>query len=315
MTKDLWLTCMDSLKEQHKRIADLIGYRSVAFIDIPYYLNVGDLLIYKGTEAFLTQYNVNVIYRTGCVNIDYKQLEKAEVILLQGGGNFGDLYNKHQNIREDIVTKFIDKRIICLPQSIFFKEEKALEKSAYLFNNHKDYHFCVRDDSSFKIAQKFTDNVLRMPDMAHSLHPMVDKIEVGKSNLVPPRVLNLMRVDKEKKVNIETVNKVGFDWVNIVTTSDYWMLKLCSYMNKVPYLRNKTINLWANYSDEIVFRSVDYFSSHTIIHTDRLHGLILSTLLGKEIILKDNSYNKNTNYYRAWLVKYPYLRLAAEKGN
>jgi pyruvyl transferase EpsO len=302
---------MDSLKEQHKRIADLIGKRSVAFVDIPYYLNVGDLLIYKGTEAFFTQYNVNVVYRAGCVNVDYKQLEKTDVILMQGGGNFGDLYYNHQKLREDIVSKFVDKRIICLPQSIFFKEDKVLDKSASLFRRHKDYHFCVRDDVSFKIAQKFTDNVLKMPDMAHSIHPMVDAIEVGKSNIIPPRVLNLMRVDKEKKVNIETVNKVGFDWENITTTSDHWMLMLIGFMEKVPYLRNKTVNLWASYSDEIVFRSVDYFSSHTIIHTDRLHGLILSALLGKEIILKDNSYNKNTNYYKEWLIVYPYLELAS----
>jgi pyruvyl transferase EpsO len=114
MKQDNWLSCMESLKECHAEIAQLLTGKSVAFIDIPTYFNVGDLLIYKGTEAFFEQFNVNISYRCGTAGIDYNQLEKVDVILMQGGGNFGDLYQVHQKLRESIISKFIGKKIICL---------------------------------------------------------------------------------------------------------------------------------------------------------------------------------------------------------
>lgn len=312
MSQSAWLSCMESLKEQHKEIAQLISGRSVAYIDIPTHFNVGDLLIYKGTEAFFRKYDINVVYRAGTLAVDFEKLDSVDVILLHGGGNFGDLYPLHQNLRERIVEKFKGKRIVCLPQSVFFESDLALNKSALLFNQHPDFHFCVRDDISFSIAGRFTNNVLMMPDMAHSLHPLVDSREVGPSNILPPRILNLVRVDRESGAKVSSVDKVSFDWVNIITTPDKWVQKLYYKMIRLPFLRDKATTLWANLCDEIVFRSVNYFSSHTLIHTDRLHGFILSTLLGKEIYLKDNSYGKNTNYHKAWLKGYPYLELANE---
>lgn len=312
MHQKKWLNCMDSLKEEHSVIAQLIGDKSIAYVDIPTHFNVGDLLIYKGTEAFFEYYNINVFYRSGTAGVNFELLKKVDIILLHGGGNFGDLYPMHQELRERIVSEFHTKRIISLPQSIHFANEKNLERSASLFNQHPDFHFLVRDDKSYNVAKKFTANVAMMPDMAHSLHPLVDFHEVGRSNIVPPRILNLVRIDKESDRKIESVKKLGFDWVNLMTKPDYWVMSLYYKMIKFPFLRSKALKVWSSLCDDIIFRSVNHFSAHTIIHTDRLHGLILSALLGKEIYLKDNSYGKNTNYYKAWLKEYPYLELSQD---
>lgn len=312
MNQSTWLSCMESLKKRHKEIARLISSKSIAYVDIPVHFNIGDLLIYKGTEAFFEQYNINVAYRAGTSSVNFEKIESVDVILLHGGGNFGDLYPIHQKLRERIIDKFKHKRIICLPQSIYFESKSTLTQSAALFSQHPDFHLCVRDDISFNIAKNFTNNVILMPDMAHSLHPLVDMREVGPSNIFPPKILNLIRIDKEHANIAESVNKEGFDWINIITTSDNLTLDLYNKMIKLPFLRKKATKLWNNLCDEVIFRSVNYFSSHTIIHTDRLHGLILSTLLGKKVFLKDNSYGKNTTYYKAWLKEYPYLELANE---
>jgi pyruvyl transferase EpsO len=309
MSQNVWLNCMVSLKEKHKAIAQLVAGKSIAYVDIATHFNVGDLLIYRGTEAFFKQYNLNVVYRSGTSGVDFEQLKKVDVILLHGGGNFGDLYPKHQKLRERIVSTLNNKKVICLPQSIHFDSEMALKDSALLFSKHPDFHFFVRDAISFDIAKKFTANVKMMPDMAHSLHPLVDMREVGRSNIMPPRILNLVRVDKESKGKVGSVNKLGFDWVNIITKPDYWTIKLYYKMIKFPFLRTKATKVWGNLCDDIIFRSINFFSSHTIVHTDRLHGLILSALLGKEVYLKDNSYGKNSNYYEAWLKEYPYLEM------
>jgi pyruvyl transferase EpsO len=65
--------------------------------------------------------------------------------------------------------------------------------------------------------------------------------------------------------------------------------------------------VWTKHSKDIVFKSINYFDSKDLVVTDRLHGLILSSLLGKNIVLRDNSYGKNSRYKVSWLNDYPYF--------
>ena len=46
---------------------------------------------------------------------------------------------------------------------------------------------------------------------------------------------------------------------------------------------------------------VRFISPYREVETTRLHGCILSILLGKKITLIDNSYGKNGNFYNTWL--------------
>lgn len=306
-----WFNCMQRLKEKHKEIAVLIEGKSVAYVDIPNHFNVGDLLIYKGTEAFFDRYAINVAYRSGTSGIDFDKLKEVEVILLHGGGNFGDLYSTHQTLRESIISAFKNKKIICLPQSIHFESETQLQRSAAIFSAHPDLHLFVRDNVSLEVARRFSKDATLMPDMAHSLHPLVDQREAGISNISPPKILNLLRLDKEKTGQIGRINKKGFDWINLITASDQRIQKLYLKLLIFPFFRQRALTVWENLSDEIIFRAIDYVSSHTIIHTDRLHGFILAALLGKEVSLKDNGYGKNSNYQQAWLKAYPYLEITS----
>lgn len=303
-----WLTLLDSLKAQHKKIAQLINGRKIAYIDIPMYFNVGDLLIYKGTEAFFEDFNINVVYRAG-TKVNHKRLQEADVIVFQGGGNFGDLYHKHQNIRESIIAKFKEKCIIILPQSIHFESQDACKKSADCFSEHPDFHFFVRDYESVKIAESFTQNVYLMPDMAHSLHPLIDKRECINSlnNINHIKIINMKRVDKEASSITFNVSKKSFDWINIISEQDKKNRKELSRLYKYPMTETKVLKRWANLTDDIVFKSINYFSSHDLIYTNRLHGFILSTLLGKQLVLNDNSYGKNDRYLKAFMSDYPFL--------
>ena len=55
------------------------------------------------------------------------------IILLQGGGNFGDLWQAHQSFRERVIQDFPHKKIIQLPQSIFFSEEQILKTISQVY--------------------------------------------------------------------------------------------------------------------------------------------------------------------------------------
>ncbi len=299
--QNAWFDNMCELKGLHKDIATLIGSKKIAFLDIPIYFNVGDLLIYKGTEQFFQDHGLNVLYRSDCHYVDHKKLAKVDVIVFHGGGNFGDIYPLHQKFRESIVSRYPEKRIICLPQTIKFKGLNVKKESSKIFKQHNDFHLFVRDARSYEEAALFTKNVKMMPDMAHSLHPMIDKSEITNRS---EKLLNLVRKDVEAN-SVVRLKKRGFDWDDLISVDDIIIGKSCNIIRKLSFISSKVndlyIKLWEKSSSDIIFRSVNYFNMHDQVHTDRLHGLILASLLGKSIKLYDNSYGKNVSYYESWL--------------
>ncbi|MCX2534399.1 polysaccharide pyruvyl transferase family protein [Plesiomonas shigelloides] len=307
VTNQQWLTTMNKLSDQHDDIAFLLSGKRVAYIDIPLHYNVGDLLIYLGTEEFFKKNNINVVYRSEVNKTSLSALKKADAIVFHGGGNFGDLYTIHQKLREVVTSKFCDKLIICLPQTIHFSSDENLEKSAEIFSKHLNFHFFARDMKSFELARKFTDKIKLMPDMAHSLHPLVDISEVGPSNTAPRKILSLIRRDIESVSNntSRSINKHGFDWSDIITLNEVVILRLYQLLRIVkPEL---ALNLWYKNTRDIVFKSSQFFNQHDVVYTDRLHGLILASLLGKPVMLYDNSYGKNFSYYDCWLKDNPFI--------
>ena len=55
------------------------------------------------------------------------------------------------------------------------------------------------------------------------------------------------------------------------------------------------------YRPYMVKTGVNLINPYDIIYTTRLHGMILSILLGKKTVVIDNSYGKNSSYYNTWL--------------
>lgn len=305
----LWKQDLDQLKQMHTEIATSLQGKKVAFIDIPLYYNVGDILIYLGTEEFINTHNIDIQYRAFQKNINHSKLKKVDTILFQGGGNFGDLYIKHQSLREMIIKRYPDKQIVMLPETIYFNSLVEQEKSAKVFRTHKDLTLYVRDTRSFDIAKSFTDNVKLMPDMAHSLHPLVDAKEVVNQGDKIKRILNLKRKDIESSTNQSALDKQAFDWINMLTLSDHLLLRLFKKMQKLPVIKHKLTKNWKLQSDALLFSASNYFLAHEQVHTDRLHGLILAVLLGRQVELFDNSYGKNSAYYQQWLSANPVIKI------
>jgi pyruvyl transferase EpsO len=307
-----WRTTLVDLKSMHEDIYLEIGEGcKVAYLDFPMHFNVGDLLIFKGTEQFFIDYNIDVVYRESKTKftVNYKAINKADVILFHGGGNFGDIYPDFQRYRDRIIRKFPNKKIIILPQSVFFNNECNVECYFQYMSFHKNLLLYVRDNESLKLLEKYGIRTKIMPDMAHSLHPLKDISEVGSYNRNYFRVLNLKRGDREKLLDnkIKNISKKSFDWNQLVTISDKIIYFVCKVFLKIPIIRVFFMSLYCKLTDDIVFKAIFYFDQHDVVHTDRLHGFILSVLLGKEVVLNDNNYGKNTRYCSLWLSKYPFL--------
>lgn len=293
---------MDELKERLKQILEVVPPHSkIFYIDYPVYSNCGDLLIMKGTEAFFKENQIQVVKRFSVYDFSERvQIPKDHIIVLQGGGNFGDLYDMHQNLRENIVRNYPKHRIVLLPQTIFYKNESAVQRTASIFNEHADLHLFLRDKKSLQLASEHFHNckLKLMPDMAHQLWPIQFKDAPRKERL------NFLRVDIE--VNAEqyaVTSKIQGDALDWDTLYNRYERKLVQWagggMRRIK--GNALLQLgWRIYSDYLVNKAIRRFANYEVIYTSRLHGHILSCLMAKPNVLIDNSYGKNSGYYQLW---------------
>jgi hypothetical protein len=303
-----------SLKQELKKIVELINKEDAFYFDYPMHLNVGDLLIYAGTEAFFKEYNINIRLRrclqTFDINEVKKNITKNTTIICHGGGNLGDLYPLLQKLREELVINFPNNRIILLPQTGYFSNQDEMKKSAAIFSAHKDCHLFARDLPTLELLKNFSDKVILCPDMAHQLYgefPLKNKVESIEKNK-----LYFLRKDIEAsqlEKNIESTlsaSAVVKDWDDIVTSNDimyariYSKLARISNISHLSIFKDKINDLWYKHTLNIIERARNEFMKYDLVVTSRLHGHIFSCLLGIPNQVCDNSYGKNLGYYNQW---------------
>jgi pyruvyl transferase EpsO len=293
---------MEGLKQQLRQILKVIPPgTSIYYMDYPVHSNGGDLLIMKGTEAFFKDYNIRVSSRYSILDFpENLNIPKDHMIVLHGGGNFGDLYPAHQKLREKIITQYPQHRIVMLPQTIFYKSEFEFERTAQIFNRHKDVHLYVRDTLSYELAtQKFPEcHIYLSPDMAHQLWPIVSKGSPTRD------LLCFFRTDIEKTREQEQLEGIGrgdyLDWISLYSRVEKKSINMIVRMMRRGSGRLPMQAIWGKYTDYLVDKAVKRFSGYRSVQTSRLHGHILSCLMDKPNTLLDNSYGKNSNYYHTW---------------
>lgn len=275
---------------------------TIAFIDYPVHINVGDLLILLGAMDFF-EANRNVIAAASCVfdtgTRALEAMEAADVIACHGGGNFGDIYPRHQMLRETIVKAFPHKPIVIMPQSISFGSEAALKQSAAIFRRHPDVTLFVRDAPSFEIARRhFSEKVHLMPDMAHRLHDRFAPWRSRADKAGAP--FSLIRRDVEATPDpLE-----GVDWRDMVGfTGKIRMGRhrlLAQLRGRLNGHDARALAAYRTTTQALIETIADQLAASGTWKTNRLHGAIFGLLMGKDVTLMDNSYGKNSRYFRQW---------------
>ena len=309
---DLVLTKKSKLQEQSSSLIEFfsthLSGKNVHFFDVPVHTNTGDSLIFCGTLELLKEmkskvvswnsiYHRDVLAERKCVNI-----KSDDVIICQGGGNFGDIYERHQNLRKRLVSQYPENKIILFPQSMHFDDPRALENDLTFFGRAKNFYICVRDEYSFDtLKQNGVENAFLVPDIATCL--------VGKVNSINRPVnkekLYFLRADVEAVKNSDlSVAEKSVDWEDInpkrYERTMYWLRRFAS---KSSLIGNSGLwwYLFRLCHRGLISNAVETFSSFRIIQTDRLHGMILSQLIGRPCEKLDNSYGKLRRYAQKWL--------------
>ncbi|MBB6735119.1 polysaccharide pyruvyl transferase family protein [Cohnella zeiphila] len=308
---------MDELKQRLRQILDVIPPGSdIYYIDYPVHGNGGDLLIMKGTEAFFKEYRIRVRARYSVLDFpDRLSIPNNHIIVLHGGGNFGDLYPVHQKLREKIVMNYPGHRVVMLPQTIFYKSVSEFDKTADILNRHPDVHLYVRDTLSLEMAKdKFRQcRVYLSPDMAHQLWPIRSRSGPDKE------LLRFLRTDIEKTAGQERLEASGagdcLDWPTLYSRAEQRSIRAFGLVLRKGKGRIPVGSMWGKYTDRLVRKAVDRFARYRTVQTSRLHGHILSCLMDKPHVLIDNAYGKNANYFRTWTNGIASAKLLAEPAN
>jgi pyruvyl transferase EpsO len=291
-----------------------------ALVDYPNYGNVGDSAIWLGEIAYLRRRGCRIVHACSDGTYDRRTLLDAVgsgTILLNGGGNFGDLWPDHQELRERLVQDFPGNRVIQLPQSIHFDSPRALARAQQVFRTHADFHILVRDPRSEYLArQTFSNPVHLCPDMAL----MLDLGRLSPS-ADAANILVLSRTDKEKAVRfgidaLPSEDLIAADWIEEPTPADRWLFdwanRRLTWRSKVPrrMLHRLTVVAATRMARQRLARGVGLLRQGRVLVTDRLHALILGWLGGMPVYFVDNSYGKLAGFRQCWLELEPSITQA-----
>jgi pyruvyl transferase EpsO len=305
---------VEALRAIIRRVLDpLIPIGSdCVLIDFPHHANVGDSAIWLGEISYLQSRRCKLRYICDSQNYNQDALRAVlgeSIVLLHGGGNFGDIYPNHQELKEKVIRSFPAHRIIQLPQSIHFAGGDNLVRAKLILAQHKDFHFVTRDTASHRLAQDhFQCKLYLCPDSALMLD-----LKPLASRQKSVNVVVLSRTDDEKASHIASVpnNAISshvVDWLDEATPKYQWLYDWCHRRlgwgkSKVPpFALNLLALLAANHmAQQRLDRGLAILGQGDIVITDRLHGIILAWMGGTTVYYTDNSYKKLSNFLSTWL--------------
>lgn len=271
-------------------------------LNVPYHENVGDTLIWQGEADFLKGLPFKCKGSCSYNSTIPPNIAEDELILIHGGGNFGDLWEIPQDWQMNVVRQYPDNKIIFLPQTVWFKYEENLKRCAETLSKHKNLTICARDKVSYGILKKyFANEILLVPDMAFCID-----MTRWKKPIATKDALLLKREDQELKEyqELDAItlgrNMTICDWLPF--TEKCWQKTMFRRTKKYlpPIYDWYARNIFRPY---LINSGIQLIGSHKKIYSTRLHAAILSILLGKaeDLTWFDNSYGKNSSFYETWL--------------
>jgi pyruvyl transferase EpsO len=290
----------------------------VLIVDVPVNRNVGDLFILAATHALLQRLQCRIVYAAGVRDYRTARARRAAtpnaIIVGLGGGNFGDLYPRYQGLRERVVADFPDRRVVVLPQTMHFRDPRALDRTVSLLGRHHNLYIAARDPGSADIARHITPNVRLLPDivdatsaaLASKANERARRLELS-SHLRDEQVLYLLRRDREGG-GAPPMN--GIDWPDLFPRFHRRLALMALLLPTAPLpLARRLHGAWTRYASTLLSDGCRLFEQANRVVTDRLHGAILARLAGRPVTLHDNSYGKLAAYYRAWWSADPTMTL------
>lgn len=293
-----------------------------ALIDFPDHSNVGDSAIWLGERVYLKQQSVSVKYMCRHDTFDEADLRRTMptgTILIHGGGNFGTLWEQHQRLRESIIERLRDYKIVQLPQSIYYDNQEALERTCQVVSAHPDFTLLVRDRASLNIGLNgLTANTFLCPDSALLLGGLLQRSPAQVDCLVLARTDLERSVDQLDRVLQGTPYSVeSADWLTETRTPGIFavraLMKMSDYKLPSRIYQHALLAACDRAAWQRVNRGCRLLSRGRVVVTDRLHAHILCVLLDIPHVILDNNYGKVRGFMDEWLSTNPLCHKASDR--
>ena len=292
--------CHARIDEVLLRVIGPVGTK-ICLLDVPVHKNAGDTLIWEGEIETFKRIGYDVSFQDSAIpplRDITATLTSEMVIVLHGGGNFGDLWPRHQKYREKIAREYPQHRMVFLSQSVHFKDEKLAEASNESLSMHPDLTLLVRDKISMQKAAMLFPGVKSeyCLDMAFGNQPVQRKFKKLVDVVVLDRKdresLGALVVPKSFSVSIT-------DWRQGLLSAIGWHLSVAVHVSAklLPVAISKHLQ-WLLSTNLSWMRSltlnsaVKTISSGRVLLTNRLHAQVLAGFFGIPAVVLDNNYGK-----------------------
>jgi pyruvyl transferase EpsO len=290
------------------------GAPAYGLLDLPYHGNIGDSAIFLGEAELLRRVHGRDPDYVSTMHFSPEEPRRflpEGILYLHGGGNFGDIWPQHQLYREAILQRYPGHRIVQLPQSLHYGDPAAVERTRRAIAAHRDFHMMVRDQESFDFAAaQFDCAVLLVPDCAFG----IDMARVPRSG-AGRGVLCIFRQDHERRDDADAApaqfGEAGLgarieDW-NAIDPA-HWKaarrtMRIADHGARLlphGFWTRQRLASMTRLGEALVLAGFAQLDSAELIVTDRLHGHIMASLLGKPHVVIDNFYGKIAHFIRAW---------------
>lgn len=262
------------IKTVHKQYSKVIWYFGVAT-----HPNLGDLAQTNCTfdwlkklypDALVIDISSEQFYF--CPNKFMSLLKKivkiSDLIVFQSGYTMTHIH-EHEAMRKQIISTFVNNRIVILPQTIFYKTKADEKWAVETYKDLDNLLLLARDRVSYETAKKLfgKTEIVLFPDIVTTL--------IGN-----------MQFSNEREGILFCVRD---DWERYY--SDKQMKELIGRISKLAPTATTDTSIKINNTEDraavwkLVCGTIEEYSKYKLIITDRYHGTIFALAAGTPVIV------------------------------
>lgn len=299
----LYLDELRSVTMAHMR--EVIGpdAQEIIMLDTPRHRNLGDSIIWEGTFQYLQKLGHRIIHQSDLGrhrDSDLNRFSPSAVIVMQGGGNMGDLYPEHDLFRQHIVTNYPKRKIVIMPQSVHYQDANVMNRAMTNYSKGSNVTLFLREHRSLDAVDKWAS----MMDVRFCYDAALGATIENPFKEPSKGPLILARNDEERLDSAADLPPLSTDWSYGLLNRFRWhtnILAGAAYKRAPSRVQNATYSLSQKVNAHLlhlnVRAAIAQFAGHNAVATDRLHAHVLAVLLGIPHAVTDNSYGKISSIY------------------
>ncbi len=298
----------------------------VALVNFPNHANAGDDAVWLGAEAALARLGHRITYRASWGAYHPEALRRAHprgAVLLNGGGNLGDVYRRQQEVRERVLDDFADRTVVQLPQSIWFREPAKQEAFGDRVRAHGGVHLLVRDHPSRTVADTMgAVAVVLCPDLALGLparpRPVPVAVDIVWCARADPEVSVLERPGAEPGVQVvdwsleDPAGPAPPSVVRCTSALDRWATNRIQRHPRSLWTARLAGAGYGCLAHHWVDRAVALLSPGRVVVTERLHAHVFCLWLGIPHVILETTNGKIGALVDAWTAESPLVHRASD---